>query len=139
MRRRHRIALELLGPPLLGTVLFDLYMAAAALNLGVLVLLPVVLFAAIPLAGLQTLGFAVVMELAFSSGLDPRSWRSVLLATGLGAVSGFPVELMRTGGRPFRDAPLFVLLGLAVGFVIGSLIRRWSAPSPPSIASPSFR
>jgi hypothetical protein len=142
--RGKRIALEVLGPPLLGgaaatlwawgmMVYRNLYtietfgaMAAQLSALPSLWLLYGVF--AFPMMGVQAILYAAIMEWCFSRGLDPRSWRSVALSTGLGfassAVIGFGYGYERKETWYFFNG-----FGLAVGFVLGWLIRRLS-PKP---------
>jgi hypothetical protein len=142
--RRQRLALELLGPPLLGgalatlwawgTVVFhSLYRHESPWEvLGtwrlILILWPVYGLFAFPAVGAQTACYAAVMEWGFSRGLDPRSWRAVALSGGLGYLSALPLALGY--GYERRDTWwFFSLLGPVVGLTLGLLMRRWS-PRP---------
>ncbi len=142
--RGKRIALEVLGPPLLGGAAATLWawgmmvyrnphnfetfgaMAAQLSALPWLWLLYGVM--AFPMSGIQTILYAAIMEWRFSRGLDPHSWRSVALSTVLGYASG-AVIAFGYGYERKETWYFFNSLGLAVGFVLGWLIRRLS-PKP---------
>ena len=117
--RGKRIALELLGPPALGAGIFALYLIGAAaweiavkgkalgktlgdFGLGILI----VLVYAYIFVGVQSILYAVIMEWRFKRGLDPRSWRAVMLSTALGFASGsiIAVPLGVEEGRWFLAA-----------------------------------
>jgi hypothetical protein len=95
-------------------------------------LIPLFLVLGYLLAGLPSLAFAAIMELAFAKGLDPCSGRSVLLSTFLGAASGVPIDMLMAGKLTARPNALpLVMLGLLTGLAVGLLIRRWSRPASP--------
>ncbi len=132
MRRGHRIAVEVLGPPLLAATFLAVIAMLGLREVGTLKLFPLFLVFGYLLAGLPSLAFAAIMELAFARGLDPCSPRSVLLSTALGAASGVPIDMLMAGKPTARpNALFFVMLGLLTGFVMGLLIRRWSRPASP--------
>lgn len=132
MRRGHRIAVEVLGPPLLAATFLEVVVVLGLRELGMLGLFPFFLVFGYLFAGLPSLAFAAIMELAFAKGLDPCSGRSVLLSTVLGAASGVPIDMLMAGKPSARpNALFFVMLGLVTGFVMGVLIRRWSRPASP--------
>jgi hypothetical protein len=136
--RGKRIALELLGPPLLGGALATLWAWGALVYLScyqyeslwdVARLIPVMwLFYgvfAFPMISIQAAGYAAVMEWRFSRGLSPRSWRAVALSTVLGYLSGLPLAIGYGYAR--KDTwYLFNILGPVIGLVLGLMIRRFS-------------
>jgi hypothetical protein len=71
------------------------------------------------------------MEWRFARGLDPRSWRSVGLSTVLGFFSGAAIVAAYgfSGSDIFFLWLLFGGTGLAVGFILGVLIKALSANS----------
>jgi hypothetical protein len=89
--RGKRIALELLGPPALGATLMIALMAGITvvetIEKGDVLqrlkeLAQGTVFVAVfayMLAGAQSILYACIMEWRFARGLDPRSWRSVVL------------------------------------------------------------
>lgn len=143
--RRKRIALELLGPPLLGALYWAeswlLMMAtqrppnvkwpdwntAAIAAWSVIMIIYAYLF-----AGLPSLAYTVIMEWRFVRGLDPRGSQSIGLSAILGLLSGVVI------GSPFgfrmgHDFEfVFGWFGLTVGFTLGWLIRQWSARGSPA-------
>lgn len=140
LTRGKRIALELLGPALLGGMLLGptttLYMLKGRLGEdrpGEL-LWTVFLYTAAAVgfgylfAGIQSIIYACVMEWRFARGLDPSSWRSVALSSMLGLASGAVIAV--TYG--FQRTDLLFLwtgiggTGIVVGFIIGLLIKVWS-------------
>lgn len=133
MTRRTRILLELLGPAPVATLTAALIAAFASPRAladpkflgGVLV----VLGFAYVLAAIPSVLFALGMEFAFSRGLDPASWGAVLLAAGLGFLSGGGI------GWTFRgDGWLSALtpLGAFAGAIVGLLVRYRSIRRPAS-------
>jgi hypothetical protein len=135
LTREKRIALELLGPPVLGGgmaaawAVVDLARNANVPVTNALIAAPALvllyLVFVIPMIGIQAGAYALVMEWRFARGLDPRSWGTVGLSTALGFVSGIVVALVY--GMDRKDTwYLFNSVGLTVGFVLGMLIKRWS-------------
>jgi hypothetical protein len=135
LTREKRIALELLGPPVLGGsmaaawAVVDLARNANVAVTNALVAGPALLLLylafAIPMIGIQAGGYALVMEWRFARGLDPRGWRMVGLSTALGFASGAVVALAY--GMDRKDTwYLFNSIGPTVGFVLGLLIKHWS-------------
>ena len=142
--RGKRIALELLGPPFVGTLIALALGSAKAIResvlsgqwtgwdfriiqgfvLGFIFSLP---FAYI-FAGVQSIVYTLIMEWRFALGLDPRNWRSVGLSTALGFASG--AVICMGFGPAYSDTRALWLyfggIGLAVGFVLGLLIKSWS-------------
>lgn len=127
MTRRRRIAIELLGPPLVATVLSALVallrepgaiptIPAWEFLGGVLALLAV----AYLFAGIPSVLFTVVMEVAFAKGLDPASWRTVPLAAGLGLLSGMGMVGFDPSYGAFDG---LAILGLATGAILGWVVR----------------
>ncbi|HTL68683.1 MAG TPA: hypothetical protein VL200_13555 [Lacunisphaera sp.] len=139
--RRKRIALELLGPPPLGVICYSAvwlvmiiryshrtghwppFDLAAIAIWAVVMVLYAYLF-----TGMQSLIYMLIMEWRFARGLDPRGWPSVGLSSMLGLISGAAV-IPFFGFRPADLGFIFTTIGLAVGFTLGWLIRRWSAPA----------
>jgi hypothetical protein len=140
LTRGKRIALELLGPPILGAMGTTGW-ALATLTLrqedsgrdgGIGGMLP----NAIPLlflylmgaflgSGFQAFLYAAIMEWSFARGLDPRSCRMVAQSTVLGWAAGAAVAF---GYGYARDDTwyLFNTLGPLIGLILGLAIRRWS-------------
>lgn len=124
MTRRRRIAIELLGPPLVATVLAALFAVAREPGtipgwqfLGGML---VVLAGAYVVAGIPSVLFTSAMEVAFAKRLDPASWRTVPLAAGLGLLSGMGI----LGFNPSYGAFVgMAILGLASGAILGLLVR----------------
>lgn len=144
MTRKQRIALEILGPPLLGGTLAAVYawgffiyksiqqeqLLAVGPNLIGVIPGLILFYAAFafPASGVQALLYAAIMEWCFSRGLDPRSWRSVALSTLLGFASG---AVLAVGYGFERKGTWYGFngLGLAVGLTLGLLIWRFSRPA----------
>lgn len=134
--RRKRIAIELLGPgllgtmPILGTTLWTTAIEGGLwkLNTEMLQFVGVVLLFGYAFAGVQSIAYAVIMEWRFSRGLDPRSWRMVGLSTVLGSASG-AVIILAMGKPNVTEAKAWLVLcswGLIVGFVLGLSIKGLS-------------
>ena len=141
LTRRKRIALELLGPPFIGATLPALFFVPTALGGAIMkgdpasglkelgTNLGIVYAVAYMIAGVQSVLYTVIMEWCFSRGIDPRSWRSVGLSTLLGFFSGAAICL----GYGFQRSDVIALwvffggTGLAVGLILGFLIKGWSA------------
>lgn len=133
MKRPWRGIFLALGPLVMGPTIAIL--ALAILDDGfarVLERCPFfVIFAASVVAviffGIQSTCSALIMEIAFDSGLRPRSLRSVSLATLLGALSGALPPALRTG-EWCAIAP-FCGLGAVVGLLISSIIYFCDDPN----------
>lgn len=136
--RRKRIALELLGPPLLGVIYFAANMVLVVTHpppgtkaspLTELFIWTMVMVAnAYFWAGIPSLIYMLIMEWCFAHGLDPQSWLSVGLSSALGFLSGVCVNLLLDAAHTFGSP--FPAIGVAVGFALGWLIRRLSEPKP---------
>lgn len=141
MKRPKRIALEILGPPMLGTGLLLVGWGAVALwniltqaapvkwDPEILVWVLVVLVYAFVLAGIPSILYTLVMEWRFSRGLNPQSWRTVGLSSTLGLLSGGAIMVVFTGAR-FEPGLLGFWggMGSAVGFLLGLFIKVRSTP-----------
>ena len=150
-----RIAFELLGPALLGGAAATLWswgtLVSHSMHQGesvlvavsqLLIQMPVmalvyVLFA-FPMIGVQAACYTAIMEWRFSRGLSPRSWPAVVLSTFLGYLSGLTLALCYgyESKVTWYLFNFFNLLGLAVGLVLGLLIRRLT-PKAPSVTQVS--
>lgn len=132
MKRRHRIAVEVLGPPLVAATILEIIAVVGLREVGALKLIPLFLIFGYLLAGLPSLAFTLILEIAFAKGLDPRSGRAVLLSSVLGAASGVPIDMLMAGKLTVRpNASCFVALGIVTGCATGLFIRRWSRPALP--------
>jgi hypothetical protein len=138
--RRKRIALEVLGPPALGAALFLVCaLGIAAVGPGAewptwpeLKQLPVwvltVLLFAYFFAGLPSLIYAAIMELAFARGLTPGGGPAIVVSAVLGLASGVGMALFLGWPHGRWDAALLLGgVGFGVGLTIG-LIVRWTRP-----------
>lgn len=126
MSRRARVALELLAPAAIASLLFAIGAAAAGLDAAPLRALPFLLVFAYLFAAIPSLLFAVAMEVAFSRGLDPSSWRAVRLAALLGFLSGAAIALPFGARNALPSLALFSALGAAAGALVGLLVRAGS-------------
>lgn len=145
LTRGKRIALELLGPPLLGGVLATLWAWCSLVYLsfyryeslwdvvGQIGMIPAMWLLygvfAFPMIGIQAACYAAVMEWRFSLGLSPHSWRAVTLSTILGYLSGLPIAI-GYGYERLDSWYFFNSLGPAVGLTLGLLIRRLTPKTP---------
>lgn len=120
MTRAARISIELLAPPLLGASPFLLM----AIVTGAFALIPVILLVAYLVAGLPSVVFALVLELAFWRGLEPRRPGAILLAGGLGLCAGIAIGLAPGAPTAAEKAAPLGLVGLVAG-VGTALIVRW--------------
>lgn len=142
MKRWQRVALEVLGPPLLAAVILFAVVVLSELWAGhhsygsawaksLLGYLLVYLAFAYLIAGIPSVIYTLVMEWNFAHGLNPRSGRAVALSSLLGAVSGaamIAVIHLISDSRPFGAEQWLVLagfsaLGLTVGAIIGGFTR----------------
>lgn len=141
MTRPKRIALEILGPPLLGGGLVLVGWAVVALwnfltgatpirwDPQALAWVLVVLIYAYALAGIPSILYALVMEWWFSRGLNPASWRAVGLSAFLGFLAGGGMISVLSGFH--LESALLAFwggLGSAVGFLLGLFIKVRSTP-----------
>lgn len=136
MTRTSRVMVELFAPPLLGSTPF-LFMATITGTVG---MIPVILMFAYLVAILPSLIFTGVLEFAFWWGLDPRSPKAVLLAGGLGLISGIAIGLMPRVPTAAEKAVFFGLIGMAAGTSTALFVRWRSAPrggAAPPPCSPS--
>ena len=132
MRRPLRIALELLGPTFVATVLYSSVALVISRDLifakGFLMFLAFAyVFSAIP-----SVIFTALMEFAFARGLEERSWRAVALASGLGALSGMTIALTLAKGFDNQRGAfsIFPALGFTAGAIVGLAIYRFSKAQP---------
>lgn len=141
MTHRKRIALELLGPPLLGAVLFCALPWAQRAWISVRQGRPpgydphffqnvgFVLLLAYVLAGIPSIVYTLVMEWRFARGLDPKNWWTVALSALLGTIAGGTIGISWDAGRWNLGAWILLgVTGLGVGFLLGSLIKMLSKP-----------
>ncbi|MBW8782763.1 MAG: hypothetical protein JF599_12880 [Verrucomicrobia bacterium] len=140
MNRSLRIVLEVFGPPFLGLLPFYVMMmpdlvsdiAYGHVNSGEHF---AIICGAYMLAGIPSIIYAVVMEIAFSHILSPRSWQAVMLSAILGLVSGELIGLVmnsldgRGDGEPHFIRTMLPL-GLVVGFFMGILVKVLSKKEP---------
>lgn len=124
MKRSHRVALEILSPPLLafGLAVLFFQLDGPGLDAGDLRELAPLLGFAYLVAALPSLLFAATLELAFAGGLAPRSAFTVLLAGALGALGGAAVGLLLRIGADGALMRYLVILGAATGTLVGVVI-----------------
>lgn len=143
MTRNQRVTLELFGPALihfaLNVVLFkgEFFLETARGGLeGVIEMLMflgyLVLTACLTVC-VPSILYALAMEWRFARGLEPRSWRSVDLSVLLGFAAGVVMSLpfFGMGSGIFFMSVYFGAQGLAVGLIMGLLIRGLSPRQPP--------
>jgi hypothetical protein len=136
MNRAKRIALEILGPPLLGASIPILWTTLAilwrSLATGKSPRFPpdlstaaafTFLFAFL-LGGLPSILHMALMEWRFSRGLDPASWRAAIISTASGTLWG--ILIAASYGSFSRDYPILLPMGTAVGFLMGFLVKQLS-------------
>ena len=137
--RGKRITFELLGPPLLGAILlFACAMATVVWNkiqnglvetfslkellgMGIAYLGFAYFFAGIP-----AIVYTFIMEWRFARAQEPDSWQTVRFSAFLGAVAG---TILGLALNEFHFGSVFWLMGgigLAVGFLLGLVIKHWS-------------
>jgi hypothetical protein len=124
MRRALRIAIELLVPSALGALLFPIAFCAYHGELPMFHELEATFVFGYIYAGIPSIVYSVVMEIAISRGLSPNARRFHLLSSVLGGFSAVGIALV-IGHGTFR-LELFLLfcpVGLIVGLVCGQLLR----------------
>jgi len=137
LTRGKRIALELLGPPLLGVIVLMAISYAQTLWIALQdwktpklepgLLKPLgLLIVAYLFAGIPSVIYTFVMEWSFAKGLDPESGRTMQLSAYLGTMAGISIGLL-IGAFHF-DSTFWLMggIGLIVGFLMGLLIRHGS-------------
>ena len=146
LTRKKRIALELLGPPALGAGIPTILFGGASLieslikgsSIGHLKdvgsVAALYFFYAYFIVGLQSILYTVIMERRFKHGLDPCSWRMVRMSSLLGFGSGAILAVFAINDPKIMGGIVLIMggLGLVVGFLIGLLIKWWSAEKPPA-------
>lgn len=146
MTRGKRIALELLGPPFLGTVVLYAGSGVYAIvrwvqsgnppgwNPAIFGAILGVLVFAYPIAGIPSIVYTLAMEWRFARGLKPDTWRTVRYSAVLGFLSGAAI------GGVFRGNLSVYLamsgIGTVVGFVLGFLIKVLSSGEKPEGGRP---
>jgi hypothetical protein len=143
MKTKYRVALEILAPVPLAILVMSVFFLTIKLTAGVTPsggikdvagFLLIYLIYGYIFAGIPSLVTAGIMEWRFSRGLPPHSWRSVGLLALLGLASGSSLAaallLMRGGAtsQSWLGFVYFGALGLAVGCVLGPLIKILSRP-----------
>ena len=139
MSRPARIAVELLAPSAVASALFAVVMGALSGEAKILGALPFILVFAYVFAGIPSALFALILEVAFSRGLDAGSWRTVGLAALLGLPCGCAMALLFSGG--LRNASetfaIFPALGVVTGAIVGAFVRTRSRPRNDATPSPA--
>jgi len=74
--------------------------------------------------GVQSLIYTIIMESLFTRGVDPASWVAVGISTLLGGLAGFSILVVVGAGASFS----FGVVGLSVGFIIGTVVWIGSIP-----------
>jgi hypothetical protein len=131
MKRPLRILFQILVPPILGLLPVyvmmtpDLISEIAYGHVKPGEHLAIILGAYLA-AGIPSVVYTVVMEIAFSRFLSPASWRAVLLSTVLGLLAGLLIGAVLNSIDHGRDGESHVILtmlptGMVVGFVMGIL------------------
>lgn len=124
MRRWRRILVELLGPPPVATTLLALFAIAhepgGPWTLDHLGGLLAILAFAYLLAAIPCVISTLVLEIAFARGLPPGSGRAVLLAAGLGLLSGVAMAGFGASSAALEWMPA---LGAATGLALGAFVR----------------
>jgi len=130
MKRMRRILVEVLLPPLLGGAIFSVHMVTSRRDLQSVSEIPLLIGFAYLYAFIPSVVYSVLMEVGFSAGLSARSWKAVLLSLVLGGFAGLSIILVtnRVAFRFIDSLPL-VAIGVAVGFVVGVIIRSSSRPN----------
>ena len=126
MRRLLRVLIEVLCPPLLGTLGFLWIVSLSARDNGQLLhAFPYIILAGYVGAGIPSMLFAVIMEIAFARGLPVRSWRTVLVAAGLGLFSGAAIGVVISIGPAggFQVLGFTLPIGVVVGTLTGLILR----------------
>jgi hypothetical protein len=136
LTRPKRIALELLGPPLLGTIFLLGISQAIAVWYAVQHRLPPpgwgsisiqtmggVLIGAYLYAGIPSIIYTWIMEWRFNRGLNPVSWGTVLWSSFLGFLSGAGIVVAFDGYGWHGPVAFFGGTGCTVGFSLGLLIK----------------
>lgn len=131
-----RILLEVLGPPLIASLIFRVW--RSLLHGGPLILssdMPLVadffvlLGFAYAFAGIQSLVFAAILETYFARGLRTRSWSTVVLSAALGFVSGAAIPLFFGSRGQVHDPWLsteFIFVGLLTGVIMGAILAGFA-------------
>jgi len=141
MKRSTRIALELLGPPLLGALLLWLTVLPIDGSFGAgvdwWVMLSWMVLWAYLFAGIPSILYTLTMEVAFAKGLNAGRWPATAFSGLLGAGAGVSMVLVLMGWQ-FDAAVLlrFGELGLTVGLVLGLVIKFSSAQKKPGAEGP---
>jgi hypothetical protein len=124
--RGTRIALELLGPPFVASVIIAAIFAVLDRDPTAFVGLPFILVFAYVWAGLPAAAFTLVLEVTWAKGVDPGSWRAVRVAALAGLPSGLLVTLWFAPWAhpgPLPGFAIFGALGAATGGITGLLVR----------------
>lgn len=140
MKKTPRIAIEALGPPLLGGLMLGGVVAGGKLFSGghgsknpvaniadAAIMIGYVVVVAYLIAGIPSQIYMAIMETCFARGLSPASWRTVWLSAALGAIAG--VSMITVVNREGYEPAMFVLWavpGLLVGGSLGLIIRHLS-------------
>jgi hypothetical protein len=146
MNRAKRIVVGILAPPVVAVVVLLMFESVMSSD-AVFITPKAILFTSalsFVFAGMPSVAFAAVMELAFAKGLEVRSWRASLLATGLGLLAGVVIARVIAGDFDNqRDVfSIFPLLGAVTGFIVGWILRAFPSQKPnkaPEPTAPSGR
>ena len=141
MNRAKRIAVEVLAPPTVAVavlLVFECVMSRDAVFLKPESVLVSLAFSFV-LAGIPSVVFAAVMELAFTKGVEVRSRRALFLAAGLGFLAGVVIARVIAGGFDNQRNAffLFPLLGALTGFIVGWMLRAFPGKRPNQTPEPT--
>jgi hypothetical protein len=128
VKQNFRIALELIGPPLIGSFCVFLYQVIAQGLLPSGADVRFLVLVAFLYAGFPAILYTLAMETAIECGLGPRKVGLIFLSSGLGAFfGGGLIAIVGRGGAHLGDITYWSTIGFIVGFLI-ALILKYSEP-----------
>jgi hypothetical protein len=131
MKRWHRVVVEVLAPSTLGALVIGLPTLISRHDFKAFSDISLLLLFGYLYAGLPSIAYALVLEVAFACGLRPVSWTAVALSSFLGLAAG-TVIVAGIGARNFSIEGILVMggVGLIVGAAIGLFIKHRSTRAP---------
>jgi hypothetical protein len=138
MRQQTRIALEFVLPPLIASLPLASRVAFIESDYNRAVLVPMLIFTYYMGGCFPALFSTTILELAFKSGLSPKSVKAIGLSTLVGSVGAIMFAKMFLRGEHLVGVGLAACFGWASTGLIVSLVERKNSRVPNQSSDPTL-